>query len=350
MWLPDRYEPARLSFLSSKYVNNEDKNTVAKLVDKLLATKIQKHRASKYYIYLRLIIERGWLQTYTNVTEEQLYHFLSIVEHETNISHEAKRDYKTCLKRILEFQGNPLYTTIKTAEPPRELPQYFPTAHDILKIVKSDRVCLRDKAIASCLLESGGRPHEFFLLKLEDVLFEKVHGKLKRGDKETPVDLDLAKLKINREAKTGARIIPLMFSVPWLKAWIAERQSYNHNGNRFLWTEIAGARKGEQIRYPAANKAMKHALAVAGVENWKKMSLYKFRHGRQTEACQHLSYAEHCVYAGWYQGSDMPRVYNHLDGKNIMASLLSPYGIVIDKIQDDRQAWVEIMRLGLAQK
>ena len=167
------------------------------------------------------------------------------------------------------------------------------------------------------------------------------------------INLELAYLNIGQECKTGARNPPLLFSVPWLKAWldsvspgkVATAQDPDRTEDP-LWTMIHGSEKGSQIEYPAVRKAIKQLAISSGIEYANKVTLYSFRHGRNTEVSQYMSNAQQCEYAGWHQGSDMPRVYNHLSGLNMVSPLLAPFGIVVEKEQDDRQAWIEIMRAG----
>lgn|GEM_PF-7115115 len=45
--------------------------------------------------------------------------------------------------------------------------------------------------------------------------------------------------------------------------------------------------------------------------------------------------------------SDMPRVYNHLSGLNMVAPILGEYGVVIERRQAIREAWIELYQKGL---
>lgn len=331
-------------------LKNEDKTAIFQLVNKLVATKIKQRRAVKYLDDLRLMIERGWLLTYHNLTEADIYQCLAQIEQHPDYDTYTKRDYKIAVKRMLEHLNNPLASLIKTSAVPKYLPRFFLTVHDILKIISCDWPHLRDKAIASCLYESDCRPHEFFMLKRTDVRFENTPAKMWDGNgKMIKINLELAYLNISQECKTGARSPPLIFSVPWLKAWLSnsvlpgtndpahpeDRKKTNHNfsvlpvrsgkanqedRNEYLWTDIRGSEKGKQMTYEAARKAIRQLAASAQIENAGKVTLYSFRHGRNTEVSQMMTYAQHCEFAGWHQGSDMPRVYNHLSG----TSMISP--------------------------
>ncbi len=343
MWIKNNYERAKALFLKSN-VNIEDKTLICRMVDKLLATKIKHSRAEKYYIYARLINERGWLGTYQGISEDDLYRFLAEIEHNPKLGAEAKRDYKIVVKRILEEQNNPLSKIIKTSSPGKNIPRYFLTVHDVLKMLKSDWKHLRDKAIIACLYEGNFRPHEFFLLKYDDVRFETIPAKMWDGNGGfVKINLEIAWVTVSKDSKTGARPVPLIFTVPWLKAWL--RIGRKIGNDNYLWTELRGARAGDYIEYPAARKTMKGLAQVAGID-YRKFQLYSSRRGRNTELSQVLSYSQHCLHAGWQQDSDMPRIYNQTAGINILSPLLAPFGIIIEKIQSERQAWLEIMKIG----
>lgn len=327
-----------------------DKQNIFDLVEKLLATRLKKRRAVKYYYSLAAMMERGYIETYQGVSEKALYRILAEIENSQSFGYMAKRDYKIALKRMLEHLNNPLASIIRTAAKPQYLPRFFLTVHDILKMVKSDWPHLRDKAIVACLYESNCRPHEFFMLKRSDIRFETVPAKIWNGNGGmVNANLELAFLSLPPDSKTGPRNPPLIFSVPWLKTWLsvlpgsaAELDIQDRNNERPLWIDA----KGLRIQYSAARKAVKLLARHAGIEKWGKVTLYSFRHGRNTEVSQFMTHAQQCEHAGWQQGSDMPRVYNHLAGMNLVSPILAPYGIYVDKRSDERNAWLELMKEG----
>lgn len=345
MWLPDKYDGSKARLLSSK-AQKQDKTEICKLIDKLLATKIKRSRATKYYDSLRLMIERGWIPSYHNVSEAELYHCLTEIEQSDELGIWAKRDYKLPLKLILKELNNPLADIIKPnkGRNKQQLPQAFMTVHDILKMVQCDWPHLRDKSAVACLYESCCRPHEFFMLRRRDVKFEIVPAKIWDGNGgQIKVDMEIATLSVSPEAKTGARPVPLVFTVPWLKAWL--RQSGN---TEYIWTKLRGANAKQHIEYPEARKAIKQIAKAAGVDE-AKAHFYAERHGRSTEVCKYMSPAQQSQYAGWVQGSKMPRTYIHLSGKDVIAPLLSPFGITVESAQSEREVWLKIMKLGRTQ-
>ena len=342
VWALDRYDSAKAHLLSSKMPQN-DKHEISKLLDKLLATKIKKHRAEKYCDSLRLIIERGWLQTFHNVTEVELYRCLTEIENCPDLGVWAKRDYKLPLKKVLKELGNPWADIIKpnANRSKQQLPQAYQTVHDILKIVSCDWPHLRDKAMLACLYESCCRPHEFFELRRRDIKIETVPAKLWNGNGgKKDIYMEIATLYISPEAKTGTRPVPLVFTIPWLKAWL------RHSGNQdYVWTKIDGPNKGKQIEYPEAAKAMKNICRCAGIPK-EKAHFYAERHGMATEMSNCMTSAQLSQFAGWVQGSKMPRVYLHPSGINVVAPRLNTFGITVDSVQNERDVWIEIMEKG----
>ncbi len=342
VWLPDKYDVSKTHLLSSK-VQQRDKKTICELLDKLLATKIKLHRATKYIDSLRLMIERGWIPTYHDIGEAELYRCLTEIEHNENLGIWAKRDFKLSLKLILKELNNPLADIIKPNKDrgKQQLPQQYLTVHDILTMVKSDWPHLRDKVMIACLYESGCRPHEFFKATRKDIKFEIAPAKIWDGNGgQIKVDIEIATLFVSPEAKTGARPVSLVFTVPWLKAWL--RQSGNQD---YVWTKMRGANTDKAIEYSEARKALKQVAKCAGVP-LEKAHFYAERHGMATEMSRCMTSAQLSQFAGWVQGSRMPRTYIHLSGKDVIAPRMASFGIVVEQTHSDREAWLKIMRIG----
>lgn len=288
-WLPDKYESSKTHFISSD-IPEKDKTEICKLVDKLLATKIKRSRATKYYDSLRLMVERGWIPSYHGVTDSALYHCLTEIEQDDSLGMWAKRDYRLPLKLILKELNNSLADIIKPnkGRNKQQLPQAYLTVHDILKMVQCDWPHLRDKSMIVCLYESCCRPHEFFTLERDDVKFEIIPAKIWDGNGgQIKINLEVATLFVQPEGKTGARPVPLVWTVPWLKAWLRERNTLNVSNvtnvrnvldipknipksipkeeNDYIWTKLRGANKNRHIEYPEARKAMKQIANAAGI-------------------------------------------------------------------------------------
>lgn len=115
------------------------------------------------------------------------------------------------------------------------------------------------------------------MLKRRDIEFEIVPAEIWNGKGgQIKVDIEIATLQVSNEAKTGGRLIPLVFTVPLLKAWL--RQSGN---TEYIWTKLRGANAKQLIEYPEARKAMKQIDECAGIPPEKCTSTRETRHGNR---------------------------------------------------------------------
>jgi integrase len=345
MWydVEKAYSIAKNRVMRSNKISKKDKTAINKLLNKLLAsTKIKKRRAIKYYDNLRLMLERNNVPTYHDLTEEHLDSCLSEIEQNPAFGPLTKRDYKIALKRMLEFLENPLASQIKTSAGHYTIPEFFVSIHDVLKMIRTDRP-LRDRIMAACFYESNCRPHEFFQLKKENLRFETILTKAWDGNGGmVEIRIEVCFLGISPESKTGPRNPPLIFTVPLLKMWLA-----TINNSEYVWTGIGNPGRDEVIEYPAAAKAIRELARAANILNWKKVTLYKFRHGMNTYLSGVLTQAQQNEHAGWKQGSKMAATYIHMKGTNLLKPLLAPFGIMVISNQDEREAWLELMRIGV---
>ena len=64
----------------------------------------------------------------------------------------------------------------------------------------------------------------------------------------------------------------------------------------------------------------------AGID--KRVNAYTFRHTRLTNLANFMTEAQLCEFAGWEQGSEMPRMYIHLTGRDVDDALLKAHGLI----------------------
>ncbi|RLI81874.1 hypothetical protein DRP07_06390 [Archaeoglobales archaeon] len=159
----------------------------------------------------------------------------------------------------------------------------------------------RDKAMISLLYEAGLRVGELATLKWKDITWTdfgariKVHG------------------------KTGERVIPIVTSISYLQKWMEYHPSYDPESGidpvAYIFVNIGNRNLGEPMSYRMIDKVIKKAAEAAGVR--KRVRTHTMRHSRATALAKHLPEAQMNQFFGWVQGSDMPRIYVHISGRDI---------------------------------
>lgn len=166
---------------------------------------------------------------------------------------------------------------------------------------------LRDLALIDVLYDSGIRPHEMLELQIKHV----------KSDKNGYT------LLIRDTAKTGAREVRIIESVPSLADWLNVHPS-SHDLESPLFINTGNLNRGKEYRYSSANKMLKSLCKKAGI---RKLNLYLFRHTEITRRAQKMSDAETRIRHGWTSKSTVLSRYTHLTNKNANDSFLKIYGI-----------------------
>lgn len=135
----------------------------------------------------------------------------------------------------------------------------------------------------NCFYESNTRPHEFLNLKWTDIDPQCIPIK-KRDNNGNTVETMMDVVYLNVDGKTGPRRTFVVFSVPFLVAW---KKAYPKGADGYIWIDIEN--NLEQLKYAAANKVVRSAAKRAGIS--ENIKLYSFRHGKNTEVSEVLSYA-----------------------------------------------------------
>jgi integrase/recombinase XerD len=171
-----------------------------------------------------------------------------------------------------------------------------------------------DRALIAALYETGCRIGELAGLRIKNVHFD-TYGAILIVD-----------------GKTGMRRIRVIFSAPYLSAWL-EMHPKKLNPDSPFWVKfckdgkISGLEEDpcEQLMYPALTMRIKRTAKRAGIK--KRVYNHLFRHTSATEKSEILTSAQMCEYFGWTQGSKMTQIYVHLSGRNMDDTLLKAYGI-----------------------
>jgi len=162
---------------------------------------------------------------------------------------------------------------------------------------------IRDKALVLTLYESGLRAGELLELRIRDI----------------EVDRYGAVLRVY--GKTGDRRVRVIASAPALLEWLSHHPGKNNPDARVFGKPPDYSR----MSYTALAKILRKLAARAGVR--KHVHPHLFRHSRATELAKYLTESQLAAYFGWAQGSQMPRIYVHLSGRDIDPALLRLSGL-----------------------
>lgn len=244
------------------------------------------------------------------LTKKDIIHYLGVIQ-KSKYSAWTKNDFNIGLKKFVRWLHNgkePKYlevvkTGVKNAN--KLLPQEILTEKEVLKLI-SESQTLRDKALISCLYESGCRIGELLTLRLKHIVFDE-YG-----------------VKLNVNGKTGVRQVRLISSTSLLSQWISDHP-HKDNTNSFLWCSYR-YKTNELIGYRTVSKLLKKLSSKINLT--KKVNPHSFRHARCTHLANKLTEAQMKMYFGWTQSSKMAAVYVHLSGRDVDNAILEAHGII----------------------
>ena len=254
-----------------------------------------------------------WLdKTFKEVTKKDIIKLIQTIESQGYTAN-TKHDYKIAIKKFFRWLGGSdeypeevkwIKSTVKRND--SKIPEELLTLDEIGKMIDTAEHP-RNKAITSSIYESGCRPTEFLSFSIKHVVFDKYGAQL------TIV-----------KGKTGMRKIRLISSVPHLAAWI-EMHPLRDNPDAPLWVAIGTRNRNKPILYRNLREQLAVLAKKAGIR--KRVYPYLFRHTAATHMANHLTEAQMCQYFGWVQGSNMPRVYVHLSGRDLDEPILLMHGL-----------------------
>jgi integrase len=194
----------------------------------------------------------------------------------------------------------------------------------------------RDKCYHAMSRDSAARPHELLKLRIKDVTF-----------RFTPDKKQYAEILVN--GKTGARHIPLIDSIPYIKDWISQHpQSGNTNsillcGFGKSLNRVISVTSLNRIYQDYKSKLYPKLLDNPNVLPEDKQKIrdllkkpwnpYIRRHSALTEKSGILKENHLRQYAGWSPSSNMHLRYIHYFGNESSESLLEAYGFEIKNKQ-----------------
>jgi integrase len=167
----------------------------------------------------------------------------------------------------------------------------------------------RVRAYLAMLYESACRPDELLRLRLRDIEWRDRY------------------IQIRVCGKTGERTIPLVRSIPYLRAWLTVHPDRANPDAPLFLRQYRG--RLSVVTVAGFQETFKYLRQKAGFK--RHVNLYQLRHTRLTElAAKGLGEFHLKKVAGWTLNSDMAATYIHLSGEDCLASLLKLEGISTD--------------------
>jgi site-specific recombinase XerD len=300
--------------LMNSDISEVNKNAIKEFKSYLIAGRIGMLRTVRYMVDLRLICHRYKDKDFSTWGPKDIIEVMEKVEI-ADISDSSKNEYRRTLKRFFKwFKGDDWIglKSLKGEKKHARSPQVL-TREEILQLIEGAKHP-RDKAAIALLYDCGLRVGELASITFKDLTFNDYGGKVKvRG-------------------KTGERLVPFVMAEPYIKNWIQIHPNPNINESLFVGTGTKNF--GKPLFYESYQNLIKRAIKKSGIE--KKVTPHILRHTRATHLASKLTESEMCHYLGWQLGSDMPKIYVHLSGRDIDNAIYSKvYGLKVEDSNKD---------------
>ena len=304
--------------LSDKKLTSNSKSLVKEHVDFLRAQGRDVRTLVKHLYCLKVFVDfaEGKVD-FKVLTRKDIERIIAKLE-SSDYKPETKRNVKAVVKGFWkhafgqdEFYPEPIRwvkTTLRRKD--KLMPEGILTEEDIMKLLDAANN-VRDKAIIATLFDSGIRIGELLSMKRKDI------------------DLEGNPSHIIVNGKTGPRRVPILFSVPYLAAYLNEQKL--RKPDEYLWN-VGGSWAGltQRADYSAIRMMLQRVAKRAGID--KRVNPHSFRHARATDYASRLSDQQLKLLFGWVGGSKMAETYVHLSGKDIDNSVLQANGYAPQKV------------------
>lgn len=246
----------------------------------------------------------------SKATREELTIAVGRVE-DSGYASETKNNIRVVIKSFYKhYLGEDLYypkqiAWIKTTMRKKTvLPKDILNEAEVLRMVSSAST-IRDKALIALLYDAGIRVGELVGMRIKDV------------------DLNSELAHINVDGKTGQRRIPILFSAPYLAAYIETLKDKKQDN--YLWTGVGmWSNVNHKIEESGVRKILRISAKKAGIE--KRIYPHLFRHSRATYYANRLTEQQLKMFFGWTGDSKMVNTYVHMSGRDIDDAVLMASG------------------------
>jgi integrase/recombinase XerD len=283
-----RLERVELS-LGKMDLPGNDLQLIQQYRDRCFADGLGIARVTKYMQALKGLYDRS-LCSIPGAHPADIIAILASIERE-DLAGWTKHDYRLALRKYLAFCGRQdLAALVKLPNcGTHKLPEELLTPDDIGALMASAGDPML-QALIITLYESGCRVGELL------------------GIRRKHAQYDALGIVLIVEGKTGMRRVRVIEAAVYLDIWISEG-SFKQDEPIF------------PISYAAFRKRLHVLAARAGIE--KRIYPHLFRHSRATFLASYLTEAQLCAYHGWTVGSSMPRIYVHLNSKDLDSTLMN---------------------------
>ncbi len=312
-----------IELLEKSKIVEENKKLILKFKRDLIVEGVGIARIGRYMRTLRVVCERWKNKPFIEWDKDDIKDVL--VEIETNgYTAQTINEFRKGLRKFFKWLKGENWEGLKLLRGERKdnrKPDVL-TEEEIMKMIEAAKNP-RDKAIIAVGYEAGLRIGELANLRWKDVIWTE-HG---------------AKIKVH--GKTGERVIPIVMAAPYLTRWMQHHPHYDMNKgkpdpNAFVFVNIGSPGYGEPMEYKMLSKVIKKAAKNAGID--KRVYPHILRHSRATVLANYLTEAQMNQFFGWVQGSDMPRIYVHLSGRDIDKAINKIYGLEVEEEEKEKMA------------
>jgi len=207
-----RFERTLVRLDEDKEISVGNREIIHKFKDNCLCRNISYGKLDAYLFYL-MKFTKMLDKPIGDASKEDIMRVMADLN-QTDYSEETKVCFKIVIRKVYQmvrgFEGKEYpdevkWITTTISQNHRKLPEELLTEEEVQNIIRAGQNT-RDKALLSCLAESGCRISEIGTLQIKHVSFEEYGARL------------------TVKGKTGTRKILIINSTPYLQEWINHRR------------------------------------------------------------------------------------------------------------------------------
>ncbi len=296
-------ERANLSLDEDSGIHNK------KLIQEFISTlpPLSDSRLQKYNVTLNKM-SKDFGRAFDALTQQDLRTYLENVAKRGDYSDWTKQDYRQLVRKFFGWLRDPGFVDwVRLGKVWSRVNVNDLLTEEELQSIREMCHNPRDRALVETAYETAFRPHELLSLKKSSVIFDQYGASI-----------------YLEKGKTGPRRVRVINATPLLANWISNHPLKDEGAP--LWVDVSSDTTHRPLQWIGLSEFVKRTAKRAGVV--KRVNPYIFRHTRLTHLSKILTEAVLCEFAGWVQGSEMPRNYVHLSGRDVDEAVLRAYGLI----------------------